>query len=440
MDDLFTSAKKAHQPLAARMRPMSLQEVLGQPHLTGKGALLPKLIQRKQFGSLIFIGPPGCGKTSLAEAIAHETKTRIARINATTDGTKEVRQAVEQAKLYPDQTTILFVDELHRFNKAQQDQLLPAVEDGTVCLIGATTHNPSFYVVQPLLSRSHLFRLNQVGVEDIVTLLSKALADSSRGLGELGVKAKPEVLGHIARYANGDVRQALNSLEALATIKDPGETITEEDLAAFARERNFKYDRDEDSHYDAASCLIKSCRGSDPDATMYWLQRMIEGGEDPRFIARRLVILASEDVGLADPRALPIAMAAAQAVDFVGLPEAQFALSHAALFLALSPKSNSVTKAMTATGEFLKKHPDLPVPEAVRDNHYKRATFSGESPPEEYKYSHDYPLNVSGQDYLPIPTRLVTLKEGGDETRLLELAKRRADLKKALQSNSQRKE
>jgi putative ATPase len=437
MDDLFTSVKKAHEPLAARMRPTSLQEVVGQPHLTGEGALLPKLIKKQQFGSLIFIGPPGCGKTSIAEAIAHETKNRIARINATTDSTKEVRQAIDQARLYPDQTTILFVDELHRFNKAQQDQLLPAVEDGTVLLIGATTHNPSFYVVPPLLSRSHLFRLNQVSVDDIVTLLSRALTDVKKGLGGLNVKADTDVLTHIARFANGDVRQALNSLEALASIKEPGEIIAEADLAAFARERNFKYDRDEDSHYDIASSLIKSCRGGDADAAIYWLQRMIAGGEDPRFIARRLVILASEDVGLADPRALPIAMAAAQAVDFVGLPEAQFALAHATLFIALAPKSNSITKALGASSEFLAKHPDLPVPAEIRDNHYKQATYAGEKQPEVYKYSHDYPLNVSGQDYLPIPAKLVTLKEGGDETRLMELARKRAELKDALKRSKQ---
>ncbi|MEJ1972872.1 MAG: replication-associated recombination protein A [Lacunisphaera sp.] len=432
MDDLFSSAKKAHAPLAARMRPTSLAEVIGQPHLTGPGALLPKLIKRNQFGSLIFIGPPGCGKTSLAEAIAHETKTRIARINATTDGTKEVRQAIEQAKLYPDQVTILFVDELHRFNKAQQDQLLPAVEDGTVRLIGATTHNPAFYVIPPLLSRSQLFRLNPVKPEDLIALLERALVDEKKGLGSLKVKAEPAVLRSVAAYAGGDVRQALNSLEAIASVKEPGETITESDLASFARERNFRYDRDEDTHYDISSGIIKSIRGSDADAAIYWLKRMLAGGEDPRFIARRLVILASEDVGLADPRALPIAMAAAQAVDFVGLPEAEFALSHAALFLALSPKSNSITKAMGAAGEFLTKHPDLPVPEAIRDNHYKRPVYLGENTPESYKYSHDYPLNVSGQDYLPIPAQLVILKEGGDETRLLELAKRRDELKHLL--------
>lgn len=434
MDDLFSSAKKAHAPLAARMRPTSLAEVVGQKHLTGDGALLPKLVKRKQFGSLIFIGPPGCGKTSLAEAIAHETKTRIARINATTDGIKEVRQAIDQAKLYPDQVTILFVDELHRFNKAQQDQLLPAVEDGTVRLIGATTHNPAFYVVPPLLSRSHLFRLNPVAADDLVALLEHALIDEKKGLGSLRVKAEPAVLRSVAAYASGDVRQALNSLEAIAAVKEPGETITESDLASFARERNFRYDRDEDTHYDISSGLIKSVRGSDADATIYWLKRMLAGGEDPRFIARRLVILASEDVGLADPRALPLAMAAAQAVDFVGLPEAEFALSHVAIFLALCPKSNSITRAMGTADGFLLKHPDLPVPETIRDGHYKRPTYAGEKAPESYKYSHDYPLNVSGQDYLPIPAQLVSLKEGGDETRLLELAKRRAELKATLRA------
>jgi putative ATPase len=400
--------KKNHEPLASKMRPQSLKEIIGQQHILGKDALLPKLIAKNLTGSLIFIGPPGCGKTSLAEAIAHETQTRFIRIHAATDGTKEIREAIEKAKNTPETGTTLFIDEIHRFNKAQQDQLLPAVENGDIQLIGATTHNPAFYIIPPLLSRSHLFRLRTPEPAEILTGLQRALA-SDKGL-QGRQPVEPAVLERIAKNANGDFRQALNTLEVLAHAKNPGETITETDLENFAKERQLRYDRNEDGHYDTISAFIKSMRGCDPHATAYWLEKMLQSGEDPRFIARRMIIHASEDVGLADNRALLIATAAAHALEFVGMPEARLNLYHAALFIALAPKSDSVTQTIQRTADFLQTHPNLPVPEAIKDNHYCKPEYENETPPETYKNSHEHPLNISGQNYLPIPARLFEFK------------------------------
>jgi putative ATPase len=391
------------------MRPQKLADITGQEHLLGKNALLPKLITRNQFGSLIFIGPPGCGKTSLAGVIARETGNRFIRIHAATDGIKEIRAAVETARLHPQTSTILFIDEIHRFNKAQQDQLLPAVETGEIRLIGATTHNPAFYIIPPLLSRSHLFRLEKPSINDIVSTLKNALS-AKQGL-QNKWQVEPDILEKIARNCDGDIRQALNTLETLALANPETGIITAETLNAFAKERLLHYDRNEDGHYDTISAFIKSMRGCDPDAVCYWLEKMLQSGEDPRYITRRMIIHASEDVGLADSNVLNTAVAAAHALEFVGMPEARLNLYHAALAITLAPKSDSVTQAIAKTTQFMAQNPDLPIPPAIRDNHYHKPSYQGEKTPETYKNSHEYPLNISGQKYLPVQTSLFQTKE-----------------------------
>ena len=334
------------RPLALRMRPRRLSEVVGQDHILGPGSLLARLVAQNRFGSLLFYGPPGSGKTSIAEAIARETRSRFVRVNTVMSNVAELRDVLGAARRLPGSGTILFIDELHRFNKTQQDLLLPDVEQGVVRLIGATTHNPGFYINPPLLSRSHLFRLEPLSTQAVAGVLAEALLDAERGLGGLGVTAPPQILLDLAVLSDGDLRRALNALEVIALGKGGPSEIAAEDLAVFARERRIRYDADEDEHYDTISAYIKSCRGGDPDAAMYWLAKMLAGGEDPRFVARRLVILASEDVGLADPHALPLAVAAHHAVDFVGLPEAELTLAHATLYIATAPKSNSATVAL----------------------------------------------------------------------------------------------
>ncbi|HXA14458.1 MAG TPA: replication-associated recombination protein A, partial [Opitutaceae bacterium] len=324
--------RPAFQPLAARMRPRVLGEIVGQDHLLNPGSLLSRLIATNRFGSIIFYGPPGSGKTSFAEVIARETKARFVRVNAVMSNVAELRDILATARRLPEAGTILFIDELHRFNKSQQDLLLPDVEEGSVRLIGATTHNPGFYVNPPLLSRSHLFRLEPLSTAAIAGVLRQALSDGERGLGARGVTADDRILSDLAVLCDGDLRRALNALEVIVLSLPERAVVTAAELESFARERRIRYDADEDEHYDTISAFIKSCRGSDPDAAMYWLAKMLAGGEDPRFIARRLVILASEDVGLADPQALPLAVAAHHAVDFIGLPEAELTLAHATLY------------------------------------------------------------------------------------------------------------
>ena len=335
------------RPLASRMRPRNLTEVVGHAGLLGPEALLPRLIKADNFGSLLFYGPPGCGKTTLAEVIAAETQSFVVRVNAVLSGTPELREILADARRQPSRKTVLVVDEIHRFNKAQQDLLLPDVEAGVVRLIGCTTHNPGLYVVPALLSRSHLFRLDPLSPPEIAAFLGTALTDKARGLGALGIKASEKVLQQVAEMASGDLRRALNCLETLVLSAPALGSVTDEAVASFARERRIRYDDGGDDHYDTASAFIKSVRGGDPDAALYWLFLMLEGGEEPRFIARRLVICASEDVGLADSRALGVATAAFQACEMVGMPECEYALAHATLFLALSPKSNSTTVAFS---------------------------------------------------------------------------------------------
>lgn len=417
----------ANQPLAARMRPRLLAEVVGQEHITGDGNLLPRLVAQNRFGSLIFYGPPGCGKTSLAEAIAAETQSRFVRINAVMSNVAELREILSVARRRPEAATILFIDELHRFNKSQQDLLLPDVEEGNIRLIGATTHNPGFYVNPPLLSRSHLFRLEPLAPPAIAGVMVAALADEERGLGSRHCSADEKVLLDLARLCDGDLRRALNALEVIVFGLEVSASITSAEVEVFARERRIRYDANEDEHYDTVSAFIKSCRGSDPDAAMYWLAKMLEGGEDPRFIARRLVILASEDVGLADPLALPLAVAAHHAVDFIGLPEAELTLAHATLYIATTPKSNSATIALGAAKQAIKQSTVQAVPLPMRDKSGKASKDNNHG--KGYRYSHDYPENISGQDYLEEPLSLYKPKSVAWEAKIADRLERWKHLK-----------
>jgi putative ATPase len=421
-----------HQPLAARMRPRTLTEIVGQEQLTAPGALLPRLIATNRFGSLIFYGPPGCGKTSFAEVIARETKSRFVRVNAVMSNVAELREILATARRLPNSPTLLFIDELHRFNKSQQDLLLPDVEEGHVRLIGATTHNPGFYVNPPLLSRSHLFRLEPLSTAAIAQVLRAALTDSERGLGQRHCEASDKVLLDLSILCDGDLRRALNALEVIVLSLPEGTVVTPKEIEIFARERRIRYDADEDEHYDTISVFIKSCRGGDPDAAMYWLAKMLAGGEDPRFIARRLVILASEDIGLADPWALPLAVAAHHACDFVGLPECELTLAHATLYIALAPKSNSATEALAAAKSALSTQPVQGVPLAFRDKGGQASKRLGHG--QGYGYSHQFPEGISGQDYLEKPLSLYAPKPNGAEARIAERLDRWRGLKAQIQN------
>ena len=422
----------AHRPLAVRMRPRKLGEVLGQEHLLASDCLLPRLVKADNFGSLIFYGPPGCGKTSLAEVIAAETESHFVRLNAVLSNVAELRELLRLARYSPERRTILFIDEIHRFNKSQQDLLLPDVEAGNIRLIGATTHNPGFYVNPPLLSRSHLFRLEPVNTEAVATVLQKAMGERERGLGSHNCEADPEVFKALAEFAGGDLRRALNALETLVLSQPNGSTVGLDAVEAFAKERRIRYDRDEDEHYDHASAMIKSIRGSDPDAALYWTFKMLEGGEDPRFLARRLVILASEDIGLANSHALTVAVAAFDACEKVGLPECEYNLAHAVLYLATSPKSNSTTRAIAAVKQSLRKEPIQAVPAWLRDAHNKtsRALGNGEG----YQYSHDYPEGISGQEYMLKPQQFYQAGDSGAEVATAKRMEHLRALKARIQS------
>ena len=410
------------RPLALRMRPRRLEEVIGQEHIVGPGCLLPRLVRDDNFGSLLFFGPPGSGKTSLGEVIATETGGRFVRLNAVLSNTAEVRDILRLARHEPERRTILFIDEIHRFNKAQQDLLLPDVEAGHVRLIGATTHNPGFYVNAPLLSRSHLFRLEPLGTEAVVGVLRRAMEDTERGLGGQRCTADEAVFHAVAGFSDGDLRRALNALETIVLSQPLGSHIGTDAVERFAGERRIRYDRDEDEHYDHASAFIKSVRGCDPDAALYWCFKMLAGGEDPRFLARRLVILASEDIGLANSHALTVANAAFSACETVGMPECEYNLAHAVVYLATSPKSNSVTRAMGAVKAALREQPAKRVPPELRDSHTKtnRALGHGEG----YRYSHDYPDGISGQDYMPDPEQFYEPGTAGAEAAIAERLER----------------
>lgn len=406
--DLFRDVRSAHRdavrPLAARLRPRSLDEFVGQEHCLGEGRLLRRMLQADRLSSVIFYGPPGCGKTALAHVIAAQTKSRFVAMNAVAAGTKEVREVLADAKVRLEEQgerTILFLDEIHRFNRTQQDVLLPDVEEGIVILIGATTQNPFFSVNSPLLSRSTIFHFEPLSRDHIRTLCRRALTDSERGLGRSGVTITDEALDFLAEICDGDARRALSALEVAARSSPlAGNRVI--DLAMIrdsVQRKVMEFDPTGDTHYDLASAFIKSLRGSDPDAGVYWLARMLESGEDPRFIARRLVILASEDIGNADPQALLIANAAWDAVERVGLPECRLSLSQAVLYLALAPKSNAATTALGAAAKDVREGRTLPVPEHLRDRHYAGAARLGHG--DGYKYAHDYEGGWVSQEYIP---------------------------------------
>jgi putative ATPase len=397
-DDAGERAAASAAPLAVRMRPRTLDEVIGQRHLTAAGTPFRKLIENDAAMSLVLWGPPGTGKTTLAYVVSQVTKRRFTEISAVTAGVKDVRAAIDAAKqalAFNGRQTLLFVDEVHRFSKTQQDALLPAVENRWVSFIGATTENPSFSVVSPLLSRSLLLTLQPLDDEDIKELITRALADEERGLGGQ-VAMDDEALGHLVRLAGGDGRRALTYLEAAALGTDAIDTHTLERAVDKAAVR---YDRDGDQHYDVISAFIKSMRGSDADAALHYLARMIEAGEDPRFIARRLIVHASEDVGMADPTALQTAVAAAQAVEFVGLPEARINLAQAVIHIALAPKSNAVVKAIGAAQADVQAGLIGSVPNHLRDAHYPGASRLGHG--KGYVYPHDLPGGIVGQQYAP---------------------------------------
>jgi putative ATPase len=404
---LFQAAHDANlrkaQPLAARMRPRTIDEFVGQEHFAGPGKLLRRMLVADRLSSLIFYGPPGTGKTALAHVIAHHTACRFQPLNAVAAGVKEVRVLLEEARAELEEAgrrTILFVDELHRFNRAQQDVLLPDVEEGRVILIGATTQNPFFAVNSPLLSRSQIFTFEPLSREHIKLLLKRALEDTERGLGTIPVHLHPDALEFLAELSDGDARRALTALEigVLSAESRPVEYTLEVAQDSIQR-KVLDYDATGDTHYDLASAFIKSMRGSDPDAAIYWLARMLEAGEDPRFIARRIIICASEDVGNADPRALVVAAAALQSAEFIGLPECQLPLAQAVTYIATAPKSNASTLAITAAREDVRSGRTLPVPEHLRDASYQGAQQLGRG--EGYQYSHDFAGGWVSQQYLP---------------------------------------
>ena len=409
-----TISSSAVQPLAERMRPQKLKEVRGQSHLLGKDCLLPKLICENRVGNLILAGPPGTGKTTLATVIAEESECRLIKLNAVTSNVSELRESLKLARYYGSGKCFLFVDEIHRFNKAQQDLLLPDVESGEARLIGATTHNPRYYVNDPLLSRSQLFTLQPLSVEEIETALLDCLKDQDKGLAHRECKSEPKAINQIARLAEGDLRKAYNILEVIVEGLSNEDVVSEDAVALFAKERSIRYDRDEDEHYDTASALIKSMRGNDPDASMYWLTKMLVGGEDPRFIARRLVIFASEDIGLADSRALLMADATFRACETIGLPECELNLAHCVLFLATCPKSNSATLALAEAKKAIRGNPVQSIPNSIQDRHGRNNKYRDEKE-EGYLYSHNFPDNISGQSYLEKELQLYVPKSEGAE-------------------------
>lgn len=409
--DLFEYMQEANKsesdlPLAARMRARTLDEIVGQQHIIGKDKLLYRAIAADKLSSLILYGPPGTGKTTLARVIANTTSAEFMQVNATTAGKHDMEVVVECAKVsraMHNKKMILFIDEIHRFNKAQQDYLLPYVENGTVILIGATTENPYFEVNNALLSRSVIFELKPLSKEDVKSLLYRALADTERGLGAYHAQLDEDAAEFLADVAGGDARHALNAIEIGAMTTEPSEDgvvhITLPIAEECIQQRAFRYDKDGDNHYDVISAFIKSMRGSDPDGAVYWLARMLSAGENVAYIARRIMVCASEDVGNADPQAIVVATNASMAVERIGMPEAQIILSQAAIYIACAPKSNAACVAISDAMDIVKRTGDLPVPAHLQDCHYKGAEKMGHGIG--YKYPHDFAGHYVKQQYLP---------------------------------------
>ena len=431
--ELFEHGRRERQvkdaPLAARIRPRSFEEFVGQEHIVGLGKVLRRAIEADRVPSVIFWGPPGSGKTTLAHIIAGVTRSHFELISAVAASVADLRRVVEQARERSSlhgQRTILVIDEIHRFNKAQQDVILPYAEDGTFTLIGATTENPSFEVIAPLLSRCSVLTLHQLTEEQVETVVQRTIDDRERGLGDLMVELAPGAMKHLVNMANGDARVALNGLEAATHATPPNgagvRMIGLDTVEDALQRRAISYDKAGDQHYDTISALIKSVRGSSPDAALYWLGRMIDGGEDPMFIARRLVILASEDIGLADPMALPLSVATQQAVHFIGMPEGQIPLAEATVYLATAPKSDSAFVALKRAMEDVRKSRAEPVPLHLRNpvTGLMRRMGYGKG----YKYSHDYEGHFVLQDFLPDALRARRYYEPSQEGREAEIAER----------------
>jgi putative ATPase len=417
------------------MRPASLAEFVGQQHFLGEGKLLWRMLRSRRLGSVIFYGPPGTGKTTLARLLAAETDCRFRQLSAVTSGVKEVREILDEARndvAAGGRPTLLVIDEIHRFNRAQQDALLPDVEEGVVILVGITTANPFFAVNDALVSRSRVFEFQPLSVEEIQTIVRRALADNDRGLGRFSAAIDDDALAFLVEVSDGDARRALGALEVAVLSGDAaqGLRLTRDLIADAVQRKAIRYDSTGDDHYDAASALIKSVRGSDPDAGMYWLARMLEGGEDVRFLCRRLVILASEDIGNADPHALPLAVAAMQACEFIGLPECQLTLAQAVTYLACAPKSNAATLAIGEARADIREGRLLPVPRHLQDSHYPGAQRLGHG--EGYEYAHNAAGGVAAQDYLGIEREYYRPTDRGFEK---ELAERLVEIRKRLRGD-----
>lgn len=433
--NLFAAQEDANRqrarPLAARMRPRNLEEFTGQTHLLAEGRLLRRMLDADHIGSVIFYGPPGTGKTSLAELIAGHTHRRFRRLNATMAGVKDVRAVLEEARNHlaaEGQQTICFIDEIHRFSRSQQDILLPDVEDGSIALIGATTANPFFSLVAPLVSRSQIFQFEELTSDDLLMLLRQALQCDDRGLAQHQVNVDDDALTLLVELSDGDARRALTALEiAVLSVAATTQKVDLDVAKESVQQRVLRFDPAGDDHYDVASAFIKSIRGSDPDASLYWLARMLESGEDPRFVARRLVIAASEDIGNADPQALLIATAAFQATETIGMPECRINLAQATTYLACSPKSNAAYTAIDAALQDVRNQTILPVPLHLRDRHYEGAKQLGHG--DGYRYPHDAEDGWCSQDYLGVPKCYYEPVDRGHEAvfkeRLQDLRQRR---------------